>query len=415
MAKPNFPYVLGFVGEKEVHQDNASALLEDLITAYRRNNKGSNVRFVIPIDPFTRTIDNLIDFCLTSGFDLELLGYADSFDNVRVQPYVGQAVEVLQIREGISLASAVVSRITSYLECRLILIADSEDSDLAYIALEAATKKNVVVRSLLNGLDRVFLTSDDEELIDMVVKNRDEEEEIEEEEDEEGEEDFDDDADEFDDDALDEPKEEDLDEDDEEIEDAEVIDEDDDDDVLDEDDEEPDEDDEEEDEPEEDSDVDEDDDVEDDDDDEEEEEMPKVTASPVKLTSASLTRLANKDRDAFYDLAAEHNVFPGRGMKVSMMVARILEGNNPAPAKKAPAKKVTAVKKAAPAKRTERPAPVAKKVPAKKAAAVSTKAPAKRVAVVGNTTVSGQANPNLVLKKTLTALGRSLLETAKSL
>ena len=69
--------------------------------------------------------------------------------------------------------------------------------------------------------------------------------------------------------------------------------------------------------------------------------------------------------NAFYAAAAEHDVFPGRGQKVSVMIRKILEAQDGvAPAKKAPTRQTAARQTAA--KKT-----AAKKAPVKKAAATA--------------------------------------------
>ena len=422
---PGSSLVLGFFGKESVHRRNAEALLEDFIRAYHRNNKGAKVRFIlaIPDEGFTDTLEELADYAITSDYQIGLVGHPSAFEDPRVQQYVEQARGSLcELSKQNSLAQGMVNFLGAYKsfsDVKLILLANPAEDDLAYIAVEVAMGKDISVRSLLNGLDMVTVTppeNEEQEQIHMAPRPIEEEEELEEEiEDEEDEEiedeeepedeefesaevdeDEDEDAEveEEDEEADEEEDEEEVEEEDADVEEAEEE-EYDEEDVEEAEEEEAEEEDLDEEVPEEEEEVDDDEDVEE----EEEEEVPPVKKAPAAkkaaptikrppaMTQHALTELANRDKQAFYTLARKYKyqgktIRPGRGMKVSMMVNRILEAAGkpvppPAPrvAKKTPAKKVAATKKAAPA-RAAAPVKKAGKVAAAKKPARTAPAPA---------------------------------------
>lgn len=438
MGNPSGKFVLGFLGGGEVHRENAFALLKDFIGAYLKNNKGAEVTIMVTIDaPFSDTMADLADYCLTNGYKLGLVGHSESFEQPTVKPLMRHASgNLYKLNADQPSYSGLVNIIGVWKQdARLILLADPNEDDYAYHATLAANGKNIPVRSLLTGLEMVAF-KDEEETPDMARTDDDIEEEYEDDdledlddEDLEDEEDSDEEdgvEDEEDEDVADDPEE---DEDDEE----ESEEEDDDPDTEEEEDEDEEEDepdsDEEEDEEEpddeddtEDAELDEEDDVESDDEDEDEEDdeespddeeeeeepvarAPKKKAGTPRLTEARLTRMANNDREAFYELAAEHDVYPGRGIKIPTMIARILDpaGSGAAPKKKAaaPVKKATKATKAT-------------KSTTKKRSSTRTSAPAPRPTKSTKKTVGKIAAAKASTKKTSTTTRRSTSQQAKA-
>ena len=361
MADTGGSLVLGFIGSEPVHKDNSRALLGDLVAAYKRDNKSAKVRFILPTEPYSETMSELADYCLISGHQLSLVGHADTFDSDDWAHYKEAAEgNLYPLNETTSVAKGIVSALSVWDEARLILVADPNIDDDAYVALVTAHGMGIKVRSLLHGLDVVMIETPEEETPEMRIVDEDEYEDEEESEDE----------------VVDEVEEDDYEDDEEDVVDEEEVTEDveeateeedddgyydieaeEDDDVVDE---EP--------EPEEEGDED---DVEDfdaggddaEDDSVEEEKEEKVAAPSVKMTEVGLTKLAEKDREAFYELAAEYDVFPGRGQKVSVMVRKVLEGAGVA----TPSKKAPAARKATPAKKAlDKKVATAKKPPAAK-------------------------------------------------
>jgi hypothetical protein len=387
MANSSGKFVLGFLGGAEVHRENSFALLEDFIGVYRKNNKGAEVTIMITVDePFTDTMADLADYCLTHDYKLGLVGHSEAFEQPTVRALMRHASgNIYRLRDDQPSYSGLVNVIGVWgPDARLILLADPNEDDYAYHAILAANGKNIPVRSLLTGLDLVTFKDEEEETSEMARQEDDYEEDYEDEDEE--------DVEDLDDEDLEEEDDENPADDDDESEENDVVE-----DVIDESDEEDEEPEEPEDDDEEDSeeeeeeeDSEEEDDTEDADleededdvdsedeeeededdeespDDEEEEEEPVVKASTKKagsprLTEISLTKMANRDRDEFYELAAEHGVYPGRGIKIPTMISRILDpsGTGPAPKKRAapPAKKATksTTKKRRPATRVVEP------------------------------------------------------------
>lgn len=403
MADSGSSLVLGFFGRESVHRRNAEALLEDFVKAYHRNNKGAKVRFIlaIPDEGFTDTLEELADYAVNSDYQIGLVGHPSAFEDPRVQHYVEQARgSICELSKQNSLAQGTVNFIAAYkvmADVKLILLSNPEEDDLAYIAVEVAMGKDISVRSLLNGLDMVTVTPPENEQEHTQMPRPVEEEEYDEEEiDEDEEEDFEPSEDE-DEEEDEEPEDEDDEEaDEEDDEEGDAVEEEDVEEEDDVDDEGAEEDDEAEDEDEEEEDLDEeDDDAEEEDVEEEKEEVAPVKKAPAKKTAASasvpltqhaLTQLAERDREAFYALARKHkyqgkSIRPGRGMKISMMVNRVLEAAGKpvpksTPAKKAPAKKVAATKKAV--RRTAAPAKKVAAAPAKRATSKPAAAPTAR-------------------------------------
>jgi hypothetical protein len=366
MTDPNRLYVMGFLGDQEVHRDNALALIGDLITAHTRNNKGCEVVFWFGVETYTATMGDLADYALVNGYKIGLVATEEVLEGSLRSLLPEAEGRVHTVAAGKSVGAKLIGTLSVWrASARLVLINDfdPEDPDEDTLdVLETAAGMEIKVRSLLRGLEEVELEPDDapkEPVLMPVADEEDYEDEEYEDEEEEGEEELEEDDD------VEEPGEEgpeDEDED-EDVVDAEVI-------------------------------EDEDSDQGEDEEPEPEEEEEPVAEAPVatktkKHTEASLTKLAEKDKDEFYALALTFNVHSGRGRKISMMVRDVLEAQSggvvPSAPKKAPAKK-KAVAKKAPAKKV-----AAKKAPAKKAAPVKAKAPVKKTA-----TAAKKATPKKV-------------------
>lgn len=331
--------VLGFIGDQAVHPANAVALLSDFIDAHRKLHKSAKVRFIVPVEPLTSTLEEIAEFCLQSKYKLELLGHQRALDDPKAQRYSEEADMVIEVPGDMTLGAALIGRLTA-VDTRVILLADPDVDDDAYFVLEKASEQHIIVRSLLNGLDMVIFNPDTKEQPEVSPKHVEEEDYDEEDED------------------LDE--DEDTEEDDEDLEDE-------DEDLEDEDEE---------------GDEDEDDEPEEDDEDDEDDEEPapvrrlkkvsksappkKVAKAPVKAAKKVVETeedeewtedsLAALEKEELYAVAAEYDVFPGKGIKVSTMISRVLEAQGGEPAPKPAAKKVAAPKVAPPK------APAAKKV-----------------------------------------------------
>ena len=163
--------MLGFVGNETVHRDNAIALIEDMITAHRRNHRKAEIVFVMAIDSesMTGTQADLIDHCLTSGYQLGLVTTPELFDRPEINGLSKDAQgNMFVIGDGTPLGEALAVVLANWeadgdSDIRMILVADANDSDDAYFAVEAAAAKGITIRSLLHGLDMVRLESDEEE------------------------------------------------------------------------------------------------------------------------------------------------------------------------------------------------------------------------------------------------------------
>jgi len=324
---------IAFFGKEAVHKKNAQAQVADLIAAWKRENKGGRINFVIPVEPVTDSLEDLIDYGLTSGYSLCLVGHQSKLENPKVASILaGADVTPYQIAESNSVASGLIGALLSAgFENRLILLADPETDDTAYSVVLKATAMGIKVRSLLHGMDEVYLMPDNEEEGETPVTS---------------------DVEEFDDEELedleDEPDEDevDIEESDDAFDDLEALD-------FDEEDDEPDKNESDEDESDEDeSDEDEPafawkpstsavdapvtsteqpEDEESEDNENEGPEMPITATTDRPWTEARLMKMAEKDRKAFLAVAEEHGVLPGRGIKTAMMVSRILEAQNGGP------------------------------------------------------------------------------------
>lgn len=305
MADSTRTLAIGFFGATEVHSKNARALIEDLVAAWKRDNKNGKVSFVLPLDTFTNTIEDFADYAVTSGYRLGLVGHQADFDNPKVTPFIhalpDSAGTTHIVKDGGSVANGIIGALAVSSDTRLILISDPNEDDEAYAAFEVAAGMGITVRSLLQGLDEIVMESDDEqENITVAVA-----------------------PDEFDDEALEDLDEDDVVEGDEFDEIDKAID----------------------------ADVDEEDVapaqmtiVEDKDEDDE----PVATAAPVSddapWTEERLQAFSDTDRVGFLALAATYDILPGRGIKTTYMIDRILEANGITVEKKAPVKRARKVR-----------------------------------------------------------------------
>jgi hypothetical protein len=154
-----------------VHRDNAIALIEDMITAHRRNHRKAEIVFMMAIDngSVIGTQADLIDHCLTSGYRLGIVTTPELFDDPKVRELHNDVMgNVFIIGDGTPLGEALAVVLDNWeaegeSDIRMILVADANDSDDAYFAVEAAAAKGITIRSLLHGLDMVRLEGDEDE------------------------------------------------------------------------------------------------------------------------------------------------------------------------------------------------------------------------------------------------------------
>jgi hypothetical protein len=406
---------LAFVGGDKVHVANSRALLKDFVTAHKRVNAKGTIRFILPVDNFSETMNDLADMCLTEGWDLDLVGREEDLEKEEVKAYRQQASRVFKVK---SPTRQLVQRILpTYGNPRVVLIADPAESDDAFNVVLWAEEVNVQVRSLLKGMDVVELDDEEEapvvedeemEEAGMHVVDDDEEYEDEEEEDEEPEEEDEEEEEEEEDEEEEEeePEDEEAAEDDEEIEDEEEQEE---------------EDEEEEDEVE--DEVEEDEEAEEDEDEEEVEDTveEEKKVPPKKMGEKELLAWADKDYEAFKEYARKFRIKPGRGIRKTNLVKMILEKTGQAPSAKLTSTRAKKTTKKAPARKT-----AAKRAPTTKRAAAA-KAPAKKATVAKKarsttrSTASAPAAastngkvPVSVSKQVAKDIARALLEYAKS-
>lgn len=373
---------LAFVGNGEVHAANSRALIKDLISAHKKKAPNAKITFIFPIDDFTSTMDDLVDFGLTSGYDLELCGRPDDFKNFATLKQ--QATKIYELKAPVRL---LLQRILPQREdARLILIADPNEDDDAYNAVGWASESNIPVRSLLKGLDTVvFSDGDEEEQEESVARDDDWDEE---EADEAGLHVVDDEE-EYDEETEEEEAEEEEAEEEEETEEDEDVEAEGDDEFEDEEEEESDEDEEsEEDEEEEEAEDEEEFEAEDDEEIEADEEdldddveTEEEDVAPKKYTESQLTRLSDRDYEEFLEIAAKYRVKPGRGIRKANMVKQILEAQG--------GKKTAATSRRPAAKKTTAARTTSKRAPAKKRTAA--KAPAAKKARTATTARRGTA------------------------
>lgn len=408
---------IGFIGDAPVHRDNARALIDDLISAFKRDNKNAKIRFIIPA-VFSEAMADLADWCVTSGYQLGLVGREEELTSPEVAPYLSDAEgNLYPLKNGISMAKGLVAALSIWPESRLILVADPNEDDAAYTAFVTAAGMGIRVRSLLNGLDEVILETGEEEKPAMHIVDNDDyepeedgvdvigDDELDEElvdEIEEGDDIEEDEDDEITDEVVDEDEEEYFDieaeeslpavdeetgeifDDEEEVEDVEDLD------VSDE------------------SDIDE---VEDEE--EKEEEVPaKTIAKTKKPTEAYMTKLAETDRDEFWVVAGRYGVKKGPGMKTALVIRKVLEATGQiAPTEKKPA---PARRTKAPAKKTTKRAPAAKKAaPVKKATKKRT--PTLKPQYASQASVSTNGHVDKVALRKFIKVGQEALALAESM
>jgi hypothetical protein len=136
MAEETARLTLAFVGDQEVHRNNARALLEDFVEGWLKQHRKGEVRVVLPDwDDPTDTMSDLDDWASTAGYAVS-------------HGLPEEIVAVLQIEP----------------DARLILVGDPNDDDTLYDVLEEAAKYRIQTRSLINGLEKVVF--DDDELDD---------------------------------------------------------------------------------------------------------------------------------------------------------------------------------------------------------------------------------------------------------
>ena len=317
MKTQGVPLVLGFVGEATVHRETAFALIEDLIATYLRDNKRAKVIFVVAIDKWTTTIDDLCDFALVNKHDLELVGHDVEYQNdTPVEAYSHNAT-ITAIDDDANVAVEVVHKLSDHLNSRVIFITDltSESVDHGYYAaLELASEKSIPCRSLLDGLDLIVLVDPNKKEGNTMATKDFSVEDI----DEDIDEDVDDlyDEDDEDEDVLGEFDEEEFDEGPEQQVDEGEFD---------------------------------------------EEELDE------EITEDYLISLAASDKKAFYEIAAEFGVFPGPGMKVPVMINKIFGSKGSAGEEVEKPKNTRPVTKSATLKEVP-----AKKAPVKNTATVQT-------------------------------------------
>lgn len=443
MTEPGLALVLGFIGLDPVHKDNSRAMLNDLITAFKKTVKRPQVLFILDAEGWSTTMAELCDYAMTSGYGIGLVGpdkYIDDKGQDRINAADGN---IYRLKDDVDIASGMVNALSVWPNAHLIIIGDPEEDDDVYNAVELAVAKKLDVRSLLHGMDKVKLETTEEEEETPVARgrHRDDDEDYDEDDVAEGEVE---DADVgYDDEDLGSDDEDDAVE-------AEILEDEDEDEAEDEvsarrrkrreeraaaaddegDDEEPDLDDLEavaeadEDDEEEVSDQ-----SDEDDDQEDEEPVAKTT---TKWNKVKLERLYDEDPAQFKAVGISYGVMPGRGIKSFMTIDRILEAIKegvepeeiPVPVKKAArttkkvAKKVTATvpsKKGPP--KPQKAAPVKKEAPAKKPAPAPAKAAvAKRTAPV-RTAAPAASNGHVdkALLKAAVTSAKKFVDLAESL
>jgi len=349
-------FVLGFIGSTEMDPRAATALLDDLVRS-QQLGKNRLVRVFFAGETWTDTLKSLANFVIAQNYRFGLIGPKSFTDDH--QGFLATASDTGNLyrvpdndQVGVRLVELLDTWKQSGNHTRLILVADEkqiEKEDSVYDAVITAAVLDIPIRSLPGGLEEVKLdadsSGDDEE--ETVVKDdfydvEDDEEVWDDDEDtplvvktvDELDDDLDDD--ELDTGATDVALVDDDDDDD----DLPPIEEDDEDDTITM--------------------------VFDDDDDEDEDELDDEPEVPVKRpvermrsnimetkpTRGRLEKLAERDYPSFKELAAQYNVFPGRGIKIPTMINRVLEAasSNGAPVKAAQ----KAAPKAAPAPKAAR-------------------------------------------------------------
>lgn len=283
-------YVLGFLGDQNVHKANTRALLKDFIDAYKANHRKSKIVFLLAAeDPLTETMEDLADMAATSGFELGVIAHTDTYATDAVREILTDASIERQYRiedPGVYLGDSIVGILDFHRasgdDVALILLGDPEEDDETYTALRKAEDLKIQTRSLLNGLHEAIVDDDGEEATVPEIDDEIDDDEV-----PVAFTDLDDDDD-LPTIVVDEDE-------DDEIEDAEVVADAETGEVI----------------------------------EAVEDSAPFVTEEaphdhPDPLTEAYLRWLAHSDRKAFYTLASEHDVQSGRGIKVETLINRVL-------------------------------------------------------------------------------------------
>lgn len=137
MAEQTPKLTLGFVGPAEVHRTNALALLKDLVGGFMKQHRKAEVLVLLealsePDAPSTDTMSDIMDWAQTSGY------------------------EVYEVK-----ATELVTELLKEDDARLILVGDPNEDDIVYAVAEEAAQNKIPTRSLINGLEKVVF--DDEE------------------------------------------------------------------------------------------------------------------------------------------------------------------------------------------------------------------------------------------------------------
>jgi hypothetical protein len=174
--------VLGFVGDQEVPggRANADALLTELIAANRKRNKGELVRFVISVEPFTESLQEIADYCIESKYELCLVGHEKAIASKRIEFYTSRAKDVVPLGPTVYTPVGVVNLLSLQPNARLILLSqviDDSYDELTSLAFQAAIERNIPVRDMLKGLDSVRYT-DEEEPDQMARRHEDDDDDF---------------------------------------------------------------------------------------------------------------------------------------------------------------------------------------------------------------------------------------------
>jgi hypothetical protein len=131
MTEETARLTLAFVGEQEVHRNNARSLLEDFVAGWLKQHRRGEVKVILQ-EVVTDTHEDLVDWASTSGYEL-LTGYS---------------------------SSGMMDLLLEESDARLILVGDPNDDDTVYAVAEEAAKYRVQTRSLINGLEKVVFDDD---------------------------------------------------------------------------------------------------------------------------------------------------------------------------------------------------------------------------------------------------------------
>lgn len=134
MAEETACLTLAFVGEQEVHRNNARALLDDFVDGWQKQHRRGEVDVILPDwDDPTDTMADIDDWASTSGYNVNHTG----------------------------VRNLIAEYLLNASDARLILVGDPNDSDMLYDVTEEAAKYRIQTRSLINGLEKVVFDDDD--------------------------------------------------------------------------------------------------------------------------------------------------------------------------------------------------------------------------------------------------------------